>query len=252
MTFFLEGFSFRLKGDLDAAEEKFLLAWKLARNNESINRELASLYCKERRFSDAEVHARAAYKIAPTNPYIIDIFAETLMGKISVGLQVDRRELDEVLGQLKIYGDAPGSSFYLVREAQEKLKRGDRSGAMTSINRAIERTPSLLSPYFIRADIELSINDPNGADRDLREINQLLTDAGGFSEGDEVAARDLEIRIMMERRQFKAAKDKIDSSTYLPRSVQKRLVTSLARSIGFEPQYADVPLRDWAKRFSDR
>jgi tetratricopeptide (TPR) repeat protein len=78
---FLEGFSLRLKKDFEKAEEKFLESWKLGNHNQSVNRELASLFCKQGRYSEAEGCARSAYRIAPTNPFIIDILAEILLGK---------------------------------------------------------------------------------------------------------------------------------------------------------------------------
>lgn len=249
---FLEGFAARLKGNLDVAESKFLGAWKIARASESVNRELASLYCKVRRYTDAEAHARAAYELAPTNPYILDIFAETLLGKQSQGLHVDRDELQHILSELKIYGDAPGSSFYLIREAQAKLREGDRKGAKLTIDRAIERTPALPSPYFIRADVYLMSGDPDGAERDLREINRLLSAAGGYSEGDEATATELTIRIMIERRQFKMAKTKLDGSLFLPKAIQKRLYGQLSKAISFEPHLADTALKDWAKGHDNR
>ena len=248
IVYFLEGFNARLKLQFDVAEEKFLQAWRLSRANESINRELASLYCKERRYADAEIHARAAYEIAPTNPYILDILAETLLGKAQIGLHVDKSELGRVLAQLRIYGDAPGSSFFLIREAQWRLRDKDRAGALKAIEQAIERTPNLPSPYFIRAEIHLALGDPDGAEGDLREIDKLLTEAGGFSEGEEASAQELKIRIMIERRQFKAAKDQIERSAFMARKVQKRLLDQLARAIAFEPQAADEKLKDWAKR----
>ena len=112
VSYFLEGFNFRLRGDLDKAEEMYLTAWALSRDNQHVNRELASVYCKQRRYNDAESHARAAYNIAPTNPFLIDILAETLIGKSQMGLPVDQQEINRVLAELKIYGDAPGSSFF--------------------------------------------------------------------------------------------------------------------------------------------
>jgi tetratricopeptide (TPR) repeat protein len=96
---FLEGFRLRLRGRLDDAEQHFLSAWNLSRTNQSINRELASLYCKQKRYSDAERHARSAYTSQPVNPYILDIMAETLLGKLETGLDVDRAELGRVLVQ---------------------------------------------------------------------------------------------------------------------------------------------------------
>jgi hypothetical protein len=121
-TYFLEGFYLRRHDRLDDAEEKFLSAWRLSKDNQSINHQLASLYCKQRRYNDAEAYARAAYRTAPTNPFNIDILAETLLGKMQFGLSVDVREVNRVLGELRIYGDAPGSSFYLIRDAQRRAR----------------------------------------------------------------------------------------------------------------------------------
>jgi len=249
---FLEGFNYRVRKDLDRAEEKFLEAWKLAPRNQSINRELASLYCKQRRYSDAETYARTAYEAAPTNPFIIDIMAETLLGKSQAGLQVDQSELNRVLRDLAIYGDAPGSSFFLIRDAQQKAKNRDYRGAMISLNRAVERTPALLAPYFIRAEVLLRMNDIVGAEHDLQEINRLLTEAGGFSEGDEAQAQELEILILIEKRQFRAAVERIERAAFLPSRVGQRLREQVARSIGFDPEAADSTMRKWAKDFSRR
>jgi tetratricopeptide (TPR) repeat protein len=243
----LQGFPYRIRGDLDHAEEKFLEAWKLAPRNQSINRELASLYCKQRRYSDAESHARAAYETAPTNPFIIDIMAETLLDKVQAGLPVDAKELRSILGDLAVYGDAPGSSFFLIRDAQQKAGNRDYSGAMQALNRAVERTPALSSPYFIRAEVLMRMVDISGAERDLHEINRLLTDAGGFSEGDGARASELEIEILIGNRQFKVAKEKIERAAFLPSRVAQRLSEQLAKSIGFEPMATDSAMREWAK-----
>jgi tetratricopeptide (TPR) repeat protein len=249
---FVEGFNFRVRGDLDRAEEKFLQAWKISRRNQSINRELASLYCKQRRYSDAEVHARAAYETAPTNPFIVDILAETLLGKIQAGLQVDRLELAGIFRDLEIYGDAPGSSFFLIREGQKKAKDRDYPGAMRCLNRAVERTPALLAPYFLRAEVLLRMNDIVGAERDWHEINRLLTEAGGFSEGDEIRAQELEVMILLEKKQFRAAKEKLERAAFMPRSMAQRLSGQIARAIAFDPDAADSETREWAKRINGR
>ncbi|MER8819820.1 hypothetical protein NKH70_08320 [Mesorhizobium sp. M0991] len=247
MVLFLEGFSLRRKGHLDLAEDKFLQAWRLAKSNQSLNRELASLYCKQRRYAEAEAHARAAYKDAPTNPFIIDIFAETLLGKESAGLSVNATELAEGMSKLSVYGDAPGSSFYLVRIAQGHLRRKDYPKALAAANRAIERTPSLLAPYFQRAEVYLASADPDRVDADLEKIGLLLTDAGGFSEGDETRLSELQVRLMIERRQFKMAKNKIDSDAFLSTNVKSRLLNQLARAVSFDPANADAELREWSK-----
>jgi hypothetical protein len=176
--------------------------------------------------------------------------AETLLGKVQAGLQVDQSELTGVLKDLEVYGDAPGSSFFLIRDAQQKARNRDYAGAMRSLDRAVERTPALLAPYFIRADVFLQMNDIVGAERDLQEINRLLTEAGGFSEGDEGRAQELEILILIEKRQFRLARERIERAAFLPARVSRRLREQLARSIGFDPQAADSATREWAKNSS--
>gem|GEM_PF-2914106 len=249
---FLEGFDLRQRRHLDEAEEKFKAAWKLGKSNQSINRELAKLYCRQKRYVDAELHARAAYDIAPTNPYIIDILAETLLGKWQSGLPIDLRELDRIMEQLSIYGDAPGSSFFLVRKAHQSLRAGQNGEALRAINTAIERTPALLGAYFLRADIYLAMPDVVGAEADVKQIEKLLTAAGGFSEGEEAQLQELEARLLIEKRQYQAAKDHIQTAAFLPHRVQTRLYDQLVRAVGFDPEAAPKNLQEWAKSYRGR
>lgn len=249
IAFFTEGFFYRTRGDLDNAESKFLEAWKLDSYNESINRELAKLYCKQRRYNEAESYARAAYQIAPTNPYIIDIMTEMLLGKMQHDLYVDTAEVNKLLGELKIYGDAPGSSFYLMRLAHSYLRNHELRLALNTINRAVERTPALLPAYFLRADILLALQDIAAAEADLTEIGRLLEKQGGFSEGDEAQVQELTVRILMEKQQLTAARRVIETSAFLPKSVQNRLSGQLARLVGFMPHLADSGLQEWAKKY---
>jgi hypothetical protein len=124
--------------------------------------------------------------------------AETLLGKQQFNLPIDRAELDRIQAELKTYGDAPGLSFFPVRDGQAKARERKLPAALASLGKAIERTPTLLAPYFIRADVLLQSGGPAGVQRDRDKINQLLTDAGGFSEGDEARAAELEVRILIE------------------------------------------------------
>lgn len=245
---FLKGFRHRLAGRLDDAEESFLDAHKLSSKNLSINRELASLYCKQKRYTDAEVFARVAYNSQPTNPYILDIMAETLLGKVESNLQVDKAEVARVLNELKIYGDAPGLSFYLIRLAQRLRRERDLPSALTAVNRAISRTSGLITPYFMRADIYISMNNIQGAEADLQKIGELLKSAGGFSREDESQLHDLRVRILIEKKQFAAAKDMIDKSAFLTRKAQVRLYKTLRDAVVYSPEEATKELINWAKR----
>ena len=183
--FFIEGFDLRNRRRLDEAEKKFLEAYALSPRNVHVNRELAALYCKQRRYDEAVSYARAAYRAAPTNVFLIDVMAEALLGKRQLGFQVDEDELAEVMQALERYGDAPGSSFYLIRVAQGLYSNRKYTDALKIINQAIERTENHTPAYFLRAEINMSLNYIPQAERDLAKIDQLLTDEGGFSADDE-------------------------------------------------------------------
>ncbi|TNV70984.1 hypothetical protein FGO68_gene11309 [Halteria grandinella] len=97
VSLFLRGFRHRVRGELDSAEPMFLEAWKLSRENQSINREIANLYLKQKRYNEAESYARAAYNQSPTNPFLIDMMAEVILGRAHAGLRIDQGELDVVV-----------------------------------------------------------------------------------------------------------------------------------------------------------
>jgi tetratricopeptide (TPR) repeat protein len=244
---FLEGFDFRSRRRLDEAESKFLKAYALSSGNVHINRELAALYCKQRRYNEAEGYARAAYKQFPTNIYLIDIMAESLLGKRQLGLPVDETELVDVMQSLERYGDAPGSSFYLIRVAQSQLSNRKYFDALRTVNRAIERTENHPPAYFLRTEIFLALNDIPGAERDLATIDQLLTSEGGFSADDEARKGELDIRVLIEKRQFSQAYAEIKRKAFvLPVHVSDRLSSSLAKAITFSGEPLTKELREWA------
>jgi tetratricopeptide (TPR) repeat protein len=248
---FLEGFNFRLKKDFEAAEEKFIGCWNLGRDNQSVNRELASLFCKQRRFSEAEGYARSAYRIAPTNPFIIDILAEILLGQAASGLRIDHAELERLLNELRIYGDAPGSSFFLIRQAQAFARERKFPQALRAVAKAIERTPNLLPPYFIRAEILMSLNDISGVEKDLQEIDSLLEKSGAISEGDEIRLHEMQAKVLIEKRQFRQAMTKIDNSIYLTKPMKRRLLTQLAKTINVGGEaVTDRQMIAWAKKYA--
>ena len=244
---FLKGFQLRLKKRYDEAEAEFLKAFRLSPKNASINRELANLYRHQKDYDSAETYARPAYVALPTNAFIIDVLLESLLGKASLGLPVDQSEIDKLFGELGRYGDVPGSSFFQVRMAQDLFRNRQNRAALTAANAAIDRTPEFLPCYILRGDIHLSMTDAVNARHDLDKINGLLTKRGGFSEIDEGRAIDLEIRILIQEGQFKAAREKLVTSLFIPARVRGRLARSLARSINVNPEKADTKSREWAR-----
>ncbi|WP_162150812.1 MULTISPECIES: tetratricopeptide repeat protein [Methylosinus] len=250
---FLEGFDLRNRRRLDEAESKFLKAYALSSGNVHINRELAALYCKQRRYNEAEGYARAAYKQFPTNVYLLDIMAEALLGKRQLGLGVDETELTDVMQSLERYGDAPGSSFYLIRMAQSQLSNRKYRDALRTVNKAIERNDSHPPAYFLRTEILLALNDIPQAERDLATIDQLLAAEGGFSADDEARKSELDIRVLIEKRQYSQAHAEIKRKAFvLPTHVSDRLSHSLAKAIAFSDGFVAKELREWANHIQKR
>ena len=140
----------------------------------------------------------------------------------------------------------------MIRTAQGLARDKKFPAALDAISRAIERTDNILSPYFLRADIRIQMNDISGAEQDRDKIDELLQRQGGFSEGDEAQLTELKVRLLIERRHFKAAKDMIEFTNYLPQRVRNRLLRDLARSIGFAPESTTREMLEWSKSFRDK
>lgn len=246
---FIRGFYARLRNKSDDAERFFLEAHELGPTNQSINRELAQLYCRQRRYPEAEAFARLAYEGAPTSPFVIDSLLETLLGMQRQGMKVDHKEVARLFDELQEYGDRPGASFHLVRTAQQLSHERDFRGARDAAGKAIERTPHLLQPYLLRAEANLNLNDVPAAEKDLAEINRLIAQGAAGAEGIEGQAEELEILINIERHQFDAAKRKILASRVLPKRVAERLERELATAISYAPDAASPGMREWAKAY---
>ena len=250
--FFLRGFHFRFGRNFDLAENEFLSAHKLAPNNFSINRELASLYRHQGEFVEAESYARAAYAVAPTNPYILDVLLECLLGKSYQGMEVDQSEIVRLFKDLEKYGDIPGSSFFQLRVAQDLYRNRNYRSAMSAANKAVDRTPGFLPCYFLRCEIYLAMKNTQGARDDLITINKLLSKRGGFSRDEERKREELVIKVEIEERQFKKARESIEKSAFISHRANQRLLRFLAGAINRQPQFADAGSREWARSYSKR
>ncbi len=245
---FIQGFRARIRGRLDEAEEHFLKAYSFGRDNQSTNRELASLYCKQKLYVEAERYARAALALQPTNPYILDIMAEVLLGKSASGDVVEYSEISRVLDDLRDHGDAPGLSFFLVRQAHELMRQGNLREASIAANRAVDKTENLVAPYFIRADIKLKMSDARSAQQDMTKIESILQSSGGFSREDEASLHELKARILSENGDLSAAKDIIERSAFMSSRMRGRANDNLAKIIRLSTGRVSDELKNWAEK----
>ncbi len=154
------------------------------------------------------------------------------------------------MNELRICGDAPGSSFFLIRQAQAFARDKKIPQALRAVEKAIERTPNLLSPYFIRAEILMSLNDIPGVEKDLHEIDALLEKSGATSEGDEIKRHEFQAKVLLEKRQFRQAMTKIDNSIFLTKTMKRRLLTQLAKTIKVGGEgITDRQMVAWAQKY---
>ena len=244
---FSQGLKARLEHRDDDAESFFKKAWGFSKTNASINRELAKIYSGQRRYIEAEKYARQAYSTSPTNPYILDIMLEVLLGKRAQGMSVDADELVEITTSLERYGNEPGLSFYPVREAQRFLSQRDYSRAISSANTAIRMTPKLAAPYFIRFEAELKSGSLKIAERTLEELTALLDDIDG-SDGEASKLAECQVQLLIERGQFGPAKERAEADRRIPKATREHLFTAIARAIAFEPRNVPSDLKAWAHR----
>ena len=128
----------------------------------------------------------------------------------------------------------------------ERFAQMTEPEALAAAEVAIKRTPEFLPVYFLRADICLSLNDTKGARADLKTVNEILDRRGGFSEDDEGRTTELEIKILIEEKQFRQAKDKVNTAMFIPSRVRRRLKRSLARAVSYEQDGVDSATKQWA------
>lgn len=242
---FLEGFAFRLKGQLDDAETKYKQAWDLSPDNPHINRELAQLYCRQKRYDEAESFARQSYKIQLTNPFIIDILLETLLGKRGFHQYVDNEEIEHLKQELRRHSAEAGTSFHLIREAQECYYARDYRSANLVIQRAVSQNPNLPAVHFIDLDIQLKLGNIPGATKSLARVKGLLAGAGQ-SEGDEARLLEAEIDIFIEKQQYGNGVMSLKGAKHLPSRFTTRLARQLARAISFDDGNVSAEIRAWA------
>lgn len=244
---FLEGFYSILTGRLDIAERRFVEAWGLAPRNAHINRELASLYCRQKRYNEAEQYARSSYGIQKTNPYIIDILLETLIGKKSAGQTVDDQEISRLRQELQDQSIESDTIFYDMREAQTKLSVRDYNGAASEVEAALIRNSDIPAVYFLGIDAELGRSNIRGADGYLEKVRILLNQQGQ-SEGDECKLIEAEANILTEKRQYISARRVIENSHGLPPPFLERLKNNLARTLMFDSVNANAELIAWSNK----
>lgn len=171
---FLKGFNLRFKGRLAEAEAAFREAYKLSPGNLHAARELAEVYLARGIMDDAETFAREAHSHGPTNPYLLDTLISVLVrkhGKSSKHLT----EIDDLFEALKRVGDEGGHSFYTTRRAEFEHLWGSNKKAVTLIEEAVRKTPTIFEPRRLQALIYLKDGKKSKAGETLSVMREMAT-----------------------------------------------------------------------------
>ncbi|RTL73843.1 MAG: hypothetical protein EKK36_12750 [Bradyrhizobiaceae bacterium] len=171
---FLEGFNLRLKGYLPEAEEQFRKSYNLAPGNISAAREIAAIALARDNLDEAERFAREASEHAPTNPYILDIFISVLVRKHGRSAR-HSSEINSIFDVLEaVDKDGGGQSFFATRRAEFEHLWGNNKLAMTLIEDAIQKTPTIFEPHRLYAEILLKDGNKTKALEVIEKLGQMV------------------------------------------------------------------------------
>lgn len=177
---FIRGFEKRLAGDFKAAEAQLRLALDSGGSGDfHVLRELAASLLEQERPQEAEEFARGALRIAPTNPYIIDILSACLIDRLreSVNDYGLENEIEKLLSKLSSADDREHRSFGVQRKISFALVKRDFPAAKVLLDRASRHANktwyrSLLAEYYLRTgDSRSALEQLDGLHRPLKENN---------------------------------------------------------------------------------
>jgi len=151
---FLKGFNFRLKGKIPAAEAQFKEAYRLSPGNLSAAREIAAICLIRDQLDEAETFAREAYSHASRNPYLVDMLISVLIRKRGRRSASDG-EIRELFDVLEEVGEEAGRSLFTTRKAEFEHLWGDNKEALSLVEKAISKTPTIFEPRRLLAEIYL-------------------------------------------------------------------------------------------------
>lgn len=204
---FIQGFEKRLAGEFKEAERLLLVAFDNGGTADfHVSRELAASLLELGRIAEAEKYARGALRIAPTNPYVLDILIGCLINKLREtpsdrGLE---GEIDTLLGRLIASDGREHRSFSLQRRIAFSIARRDYAEASRMLDRYKKHADkdwykALLGEYHLKnndARSALSVlekmyrpNEDDGYDEIITSFGYVrrlrilsFADAGRFDE----------------------------------------------------------------------
>jgi tetratricopeptide (TPR) repeat protein len=238
---FLTGLQCRFDGFIDRAESEFRNAFNIDRRNFHVLRELAHVLALEGRFQEAENYARVAYEMVPTNPFIIDILCEVLIGKQKADELRKDIEVPRLLVELEKLVRASERGFHEERRAQYFQRIGDHEAAWEHANRAVASAPRHFGPRLTRINVAV-------AQGRLEKLNEDISALEGLN-SESKASRFIIDRVKVQRARLRgdlgSAKAILAASPNLPSHVRRELTSDLA---SFERSRQDTDQKPTRRR----
>lgn len=250
---FLKGFWFRYSGQPDRAEQEFLKAYELDPDNFHVLRELATTLAHQGRFPEAEAYARAALKIVPTNPFIIDCLCEIIIGRASKPSELERNnEFHQLMEDLKWYGELEGRAFYENRNAAYFFKLGKGDEALRYADEAVAKTSWRFSAFVTRAKIRLGLGrEIDQVPDDIKQLRYLEADARtGEGKAGQFRIDEIEVRYKMRLCDYRGAWELLQRYRKMPQYLRVRLNIELAEVVR-NTKLDDPELKAWAESYGD-
>jgi tetratricopeptide (TPR) repeat protein len=170
---FLNGFNARMKGNLPEAEVFFRESYRLSLGNLSAAREIAAICLARDNLDEAEHFAREAHSHAPTNPYLLDTLISVLVRKHGRSAK-HSSEINLLFDTLEAVDKEGGRSFFTTRRAEFEHLWGDNRLALSLIDEAVAKTPTIFEPWRLQAEILLKDGNKLKAFNAIQKMEEMV------------------------------------------------------------------------------
>jgi tetratricopeptide (TPR) repeat protein len=170
---FLQGFNFRLQGNLPQAETYFRDSYARSPGNMSAAREIAAICLARDTLDEAEQFAREAHSHAPNNPYLLDILISVLVRKHGRSSK-HSTEINAMFDALEVIDRDDGRSFFTTRKAEFEHLWGNNRVALQLIEKATTKTPTIFEPLRLHAEILLKDGNKIKAREIIRKMEEMV------------------------------------------------------------------------------
>jgi tetratricopeptide (TPR) repeat protein len=230
---FVRGFWNRLYGKADLAESEFKKALAIDSNHFHVLREIAAVLLVQERYEDAREYAKRAYRIAPTNPYIIDMMLECIIGSVDPPSLLDDPFVERLFSDLANYGDGAGRFFFDDRRRQFWIKVGRMDEALRHADLAVRKLPKKFGPKAARFFLLLELGMTDELPEMISEMRRIVDDAEtGEGKSSRHVLQKAEILYELRVGSAELARGKLMRSKAMPIVVARQLAKEISARTG--------------------